>query len=129
MPKQKTISMRDLAKHAERIAKDIEVSGTVYRIKRRGHRPFVMVDSEYIESLIATIEFMTAHPNWKAEMAESKKELAEGRYITLDQFQQKYGLDADGRPNAASRSPTRGHAGRRTSKGVRGNPRSRARAS
>jgi hypothetical protein len=129
MPKQKTISMRQLEKHAERIATDIEASGTVYRITRRGHRPLLMIDSEYIESLIATIDFMTAHPNWKAEMAQSRKDLAEGRCITLDEFLVKYGLDADGRPNKASGGAARGHAGRRASKGLRGNSRTRARAS
>jgi hypothetical protein len=101
---QKTISMADLAKNAERIAKDIETAGTVYRIRRPGHRPMLLMDQEQLECRIATIEFMARHPNWEQELEEGRREYREGKCVPLDVVIKELGLDDV--PRKAKRAKT-----------------------
>lgn len=103
MPKHKTVSMSDLSEHAERIATDIETSGAVYRINRRGHKAMVLADLDYVRGLLATLDFLNAHPNWKEELAEHERL----GYMPLDQWLQEHGLDTKGRPLRNRSSATR----------------------
>lgn len=75
---QKTISMAELARNADRIAKDIETAGTVYRVKRPGHRAMLLMDDAYFEGWRAAIELMQ-RPSWREEWARSELELVQGR--------------------------------------------------
>jgi hypothetical protein len=90
---EKTISMSTLAKNTERIAKDIEKAGTVYRIRRPGRRSMLLVDDSYLERWRATCEFIAQHPDWEREMAEADREYAEGKYIPLEVVLKELGLD------------------------------------
>jgi hypothetical protein len=129
LPKQKTISMEKLSKHGERLATEIEASGTVYQIKRRTGRNMVLLDSRYLESLEHTLEFMRSHPNWEAEFEQGERDVAAGKYITLEELEKKYGLDADGHPETESGEAARGASKRRKRKNSRRTARTRARAS
>ena len=100
MPKYKTVSVNDLSKRAERIATDIEASGTVYRVTRSGHAPMILVDEMSYASLQTTVQFLLRHPNWRAEFEQADRDYAEGRYVTLDEYLLERGLDPDGRPLA-----------------------------
>jgi hypothetical protein len=115
---QKTISMAQLAKNAEVIAKDIETSGTLYRIKRPGRRRLLLVDDQYFERLAATHEFMLRHPNWKQELAQAEREYAAGLYIPLEQVLEERGL-AEVAGKAKRKGATRRAPGNRGSRGVR----------
>lgn len=90
---QKVISMARLTRDAERIADDIEEAGTVYRIQRRGRRSMLLMDQEYFEGWVATVEFMQLHPNWEQELAEARTDFDEGRCKTLDEVRVELGLD------------------------------------
>lgn len=70
--------MAKLAKNAERSAQDIETAGTVYRVKRPGHRAMLLMDDAYFEAWKAAIELMQ-RANWRDEWARSEAELAQGR--------------------------------------------------
>jgi hypothetical protein len=89
---EKTISIAQLAKNAEAIAKDIETSGTLYRIKRPGRKRLLLVDDQYFERWAATREFMLRHPNWKQELAQGDREYAAGLYVPLEQILEERGL-------------------------------------
>jgi hypothetical protein len=110
---EKTISMAQLAKNTEEIARDIETTGTLYRIKRPGRKRLLLVDDHYLERLAATIEFKLMHPNWKEELAESRRQYQAGLCIPLEQALAERGL-ADLAPNSKSKgSPGRAARGRR----------------
>src|SRR4051812_36704041 len=129
MPKHKTISMSELTKHAERIATDIESSGAVYQIKRRGGPSMVLMDSGYLESLRLTIQFMTEHPNWEAEMEQGRQEILAGGGVSLEELFKRHGLDVEARPSRSSKPSARSASKHRGAKSARGSARSRARAS
>lgn len=105
---RKTISLAQLAKHAERIADDIE-TGTVYRIKQPGRRAMILLDHQVFESRLATIEFMQRHPNWRRELAEARRQYEAGLYVPYEQVRKELGL-AEPR-----RKPSRSSSARRTS--------------
>lgn len=94
---EKTISMAQLAKNTEEIARDIETTGTLYRIKRPGRKRLVLVDDHYLERLAATIEFKLMHPNWKEELAQAKRDYEAGLYIPFEQILAERGLAEPGR--------------------------------
>jgi hypothetical protein len=104
---KKTISMADLARNTERIAKDIERQGIVYRIKRPGRRTLLLMDKKYFDDQLFWSEFVARHPNWEQEMEENRRALREGRCITLEQFLQERGL-ADPQPQPRRAASTRG---------------------
>jgi hypothetical protein len=110
---QKLISMSELVADPEKIARDIETAGTVYRIKRPGRSRLLLVDKKYIKRLEATIEFETLHPNWREEFAQSDRDLALGLCRTLDEILKERGLEP--RPLQPAR---RRRARRRTRGGV-----------
>lgn len=99
--------MADLAKNGERIAKDIETAGTVYRVRRPGHRAMLLMDDSYFDGWKAAIELMQ-RPNWREEWARSERELAQGRGRMLSEILQELGgasaPEPDGEP-AAGRPP------------------------
>jgi PHD/YefM family antitoxin component YafN of YafNO toxin-antitoxin module len=107
---QKTISMSTLAKDAERIAKDIETRKTLYRVKRTGGSDMMLMDRDYYESWIATVEFITQHPNWREELAEGDREYAEGKFIPFEDVLKELGLEVPA-VQAPRRSPARKSAG------------------
>jgi hypothetical protein len=109
---EKTISMAQLAKNPERIADDIEAAGTVYRIKRPGRRTMMLVDHQYFESRLATLEFMQRHPNWKQELEETRREYDAGLCIPLEQILAERGL-AEAARNIEGKSTVRRASGSR----------------
>lgn len=106
---EKTISMAQLAKNTEEIARDIETTGTLYRIKRPGRKRLVLVNDDYLERLAATIEFKLMHPNWKEELAQADREYEAGLYIPYEQVRKELGLDEPRhppkRPSATRKAP------------------------
>src|SRR5437879_2654285 len=89
----KTISMADLLADHERIAREMKRTGTVYRVKEAGRRRLTIIDALYLERVKATIEFRSAHPNWREELAQSKREFAAGSYWDLDDVMRERGLE------------------------------------
>jgi hypothetical protein len=100
---EKTISLAQLAKNTEKIARDIEMSGTLYRIKRPGRRRLVLVDDNYFERWKATMEFIAQHPNWEEELEQGRREYEAGLCIPWEQLRKELGLDAP-RAHAARRN-------------------------
>ena len=123
---RKTISMSQLSKNTERIASDIETKGTVYRIKRPGHRAMLLVDDDYFESRLAMLDIQRAFPNWREAWARSQRELAEGRGRTLDEVARELGLDSP--TIKRGRRSTRGASGSRSSKSPSRTSRARRRS-
>jgi PHD/YefM family antitoxin component YafN of YafNO toxin-antitoxin module len=125
---EKTISMSTLTKDAERIAKDIESRKTLYRVKRTGGSDIVVMDRDQYESWVATVEFLMQHPNWREELAEGDRQLANGECRLLEDVLQELGIEVPA-PHAPRRAPARraarggkkprrknaGHAPRRSS--------------
>ena len=107
---EKTISMAQLAKNTAEIAKDIEASGAVYRIKQRGGKTMLLMDKDYFESWVETVEFMQEHPNWRAELEQGERDYAAGLCIPYDQLRKELGLDR------AARHAKRGRATRSTAR-------------
>lgn len=110
---EKTISMAELAKHADRIAADMKSAGTIYRIRRPGRRSMVLVDQEYLERYRATCEFIAQHPNWEQELAESDEEYRQGKFIPLEVVLAQLGIADEG----ATPSKRRASARRVTARG------------
>lgn len=100
---KKTISMAQLAKNTEQIADDIEASGTLYRIRRPGRKTMLLMDTEYFESWVATVEFMQDHPNWRSELEQSERDYRAGLYIPYDQLRKELGLDRPARTTKRGR--------------------------
>ena len=124
---EKTISLTELERNAERIAKDIEVANTVYRIKRPGHRSMMLIDHQYFESWVATIDFVQRHPNWEAEMEEGQRDILEGRGIPLEVAIKELGLE--GRyPKPTRSKPSRSARGTKRARPARRRRRVRRRA-
>ena len=90
---EKTISMAELTRNADRIVRDIERGGVVYRIKRPGRRTMLLMDKQHYENQLWWSEFVARHPNWKEEMDEARRDLVAGRLIPLDVFLKERGLD------------------------------------
>lgn len=112
---EKTISMAQLAKNAEQIAKDIETTGTRYRIKRPGRKRLFLVDDQYLERWAATIEFKLRHPNWREELAQAQREYEAGLYVPYEQLRKELGLAEPRRKPkgaGAAREPARGRRAR-----------------
>ena|SRR2546421_11518942 len=113
---EKTISMATLARNPERIALDIELAGTVYRITRRGRRTMLLMDHQYFERWVATFELIQQHPNWEEELAQGRRDIAEGRGIDLDDIRRELGLDrpanTKGRRSVTRIARTRSRKGR-----------------
>lgn len=117
---RKTISMSELAKNAERIAKDIDASGAIYHVKRPGTRGMLLMDAEYFEGWRAAIEMMQ-RPNWQEEWQQARRELARGEGRRLDEVARELGLDRPAQPRRrkpAAGAPRTGRAKslRRTSR-------------
>jgi hypothetical protein len=89
----KTISMADLLADHKRIAREMKNSGTVYRVREPGRRRLAVVDSRYMESVKATVEFRAAHPNWREEFAQADREFAAGLYWDLDDVMRDLGYE------------------------------------
>jgi PHD/YefM family antitoxin component YafN of YafNO toxin-antitoxin module len=130
MPKYKSISVNELSKRAERVATDIETTGTVYRVTRPGRAPMVFVDESSYASLQETVQFLLRHPNWREEFEQSDRDFAAGRYVTLDDYLAERGLDpAEGRPLAVGKRAARRASASRSTKGSARTARARSRAS
>jgi len=135
MPKRKTISMRELSSNAERIATDIDSSGTMYRIKRRGHKNLMLVDENELP-LLQYLDFMFKSPRSQAEFVRLAR-IGRGR-LQLEQsnpgtsssaYVGKSGLDAEGRPSSTRKKATQSADRARSSKAAGRTARTRARAS
>jgi PHD/YefM family antitoxin component YafN of YafNO toxin-antitoxin module len=112
----KTISMSELLRNPERVATDVEQTGAIYRVTRRGHRSLVLMDKQFLDGWIAAIEFMQ-RPNWREEWEEAQRDIAEGRLYDLDDVLKELGLeDAPHRsrkPSARRAATTRRAKGRK----------------
>jgi PHD/YefM family antitoxin component YafN of YafNO toxin-antitoxin module len=110
---KKTISMSQLAKDPERIAKDVETTGTVYRITRGRNKSMMLMDAGYFEAWKVTLEFMQ-RPNWREEWAEAERQVANGELYDLDDVLAELGLEtpAERRRKKAARRPTAARRGK-----------------
>jgi PHD/YefM family antitoxin component YafN of YafNO toxin-antitoxin module len=122
---RKTISLAQLAKDPERIARDIDSSGAVYYVKRPGHRPMLLMDEEYFEGWRVVIELMQ-QPNWREELEQSRRDFAAGRYRDLEEVVKELGLDRPAQPRRRRSAPRA--SGARTAKGARRASRARGRS-
>lgn len=89
---ERIISMTDLVRNAARIAKDVESEGTIYRITRGGRSSMVLVDNEYYEGWMATIDEMR-RPDWREALAQGRRDAAAGRGRSLDVIAKELGLE------------------------------------
>lgn len=122
---RKTISMSKFAKNPESVARDIDASGAVYSIQRRGRPAVLMMDEEYYEGWRIVIEMMQ-RPDWREELEEWRRDAAEGRGRDLEEIAKELGLD---RPAESTRrgAPRRAPSASR-SKGVPSASRTRRRS-
>jgi len=72
---EKIISVTDLVRNAARIAKDVEMEGTVYRITRGGRGSMVLVDEEYFDGWMAALDEMR-RPDWREVLTETQRDFA-----------------------------------------------------
>jgi PHD/YefM family antitoxin component YafN of YafNO toxin-antitoxin module len=121
---RKTISLTQLAKDAERIARDIDSSGAVYHVKRPGHRDMLLMDEEYFEGWRVVFELMQ-RPSWREELEQSRRDFAAGRHRELDEVAKELGLDRPAQPRRRSTAPRAAAASR--TKSTRRTSRSRGR--
>lgn len=77
---QKTISLARFAKDPERIAREIEKAGTVYKIKRPNGKTLLVMD----EVELYWREYLSHYPDWRKDLAEGERELREGKCAPLD---------------------------------------------
>ncbi|HEX5060605.1 MAG TPA: hypothetical protein VFV99_14655 [Kofleriaceae bacterium] len=114
---RKTISLAQLAKNPEKIAKDIEASGSTYRIRRPGRKAMLLVGQDYFDSWVASLEFIQRHPNWREELKQSELDYKAGLCRPLDEILEELGLDErpanTRRRGAAPRTATNRRASRR----------------
>lgn len=89
---EKIISVTDLVRNAARIARDVEVEGTVYRITRGGRGSMVLVDEEYFEGWMAALDEMR-RPDWREVWEETSRDIAAGRGRTLDEVAKEIGRE------------------------------------
>ena len=104
---EKIISVTDLARNADSIAREVSTEGTVYRITRGGRGAMVLVDQEYFDGWMAAIEEMQ-RPDWREVLAETKRDVAAGRMRSLDDYVKERGLEgAQGSAHTSGRKPAR----------------------
>jgi PHD/YefM family antitoxin component YafN of YafNO toxin-antitoxin module len=106
--RRKTISMAQLAKNPENVARDIDSSGAVYCITRRGRTAMVMMDEDAFETWQLQLE-LARNPKLRAQIDRSRRDFAEGRYRSLDDIEKDMGLDRPAQPrrrSSASGAPT-----------------------
>lgn len=118
---EKTISMSQLAKNAERIAQDIESHKTVYRVRHRRGSAMVLMDWASYEQWLA-VHDIVRRPNWLAEWRSTEDQVAThtGRY--LDDVMKELGdgvAERDGRGSAKRATARRARKGPRGSRGTR----------
>jgi hypothetical protein len=121
---RKTISLAQLAKHAERIADDIEASGTIYCVKRRGKSGLMLLDAEAYEGWLVAIELMK-QPSWREEWATARGAAARGEGRNLEAVAKELDLDRPARLDR--RKAASGATTTRRAKGARSPSRARKR--
>ena len=119
----RTISMAAVVKDPKAVFDAIETSREFYRIRRPGHRTMILVDEEELDGYIAALEFMS-RPNWREQLEQSERDVAEGRTYSLDEVLGDLGLErtANGIRKKPSRKPAatrsrKARAGVRSSRG------------
>ncbi|HEY5920611.1 MAG TPA: hypothetical protein VIV11_03025 [Kofleriaceae bacterium] len=123
--RRKTISMAQLAKNTEDIARDIDSSRGVYRIKRQGRPDILLMHEEYFEGWLVVAE-LSGNPEVRRQLEQSRRDANADRGRNLDEIEKELGLDR--------KAPTRrrGSVPRSTrasgAKGIRSAPRSRRRS-
>ena len=122
---RKTISMAELAKHAERIADDINASGAIYCVERRGKAGVMLMDANYYEGWRVAIELMQ-RPRWREEWAEARRAAERGDGRDLDDVARELGLARADQPGR--RKPAPRASATRSAKGPRGPSRARGRS-
>ena len=122
---RKTISLAQLAKNVERIADDINASGAIYCVKRRGKAGVMLLDAAYYEGWLVAIELMK-QPNWREEWDAARCAAERGEGRDLEEVAKELGLD---RPAQLDRrkAASRASSARRT-KGARRDSRPRRRS-
>lgn len=83
---QKTISLARFAKDPERIAREIEKAGTIYKIKRPNGTMLLVMD----EAELYWREYLSHYPDWRKEKADAERELREGKMIPFEVVLAKY---------------------------------------
>jgi PHD/YefM family antitoxin component YafN of YafNO toxin-antitoxin module len=110
----KWISMARLAKHAERIVEDISSTGAMYLVTRRGRSGVLLVNEDYFETLRGQLEIAT-NPKLREQIDQGRRDVAEGRYRTLEEVEKELGLDRPAR--SQRRRPARRASAARRAKG------------
>jgi PHD/YefM family antitoxin component YafN of YafNO toxin-antitoxin module len=110
----KTISMSELTKHAERIAKDIETTGTIYRIKRPGKTKLMLISAQDLQRWQETVEFLAQHPNLQQELAEGDREYRAGEFVPFEDVLRELGVETHASKARSSKTARRVASGRRT---------------
>ena len=109
----KTISMSELTKHAERIARDIEATGTVYRIKRPGKSRLMLISDQDLQRWRETVEFLAQHPNLAQELADGDREHRAGKFVPFEEVLRELGLEAPAPKTRSRKTARRVTGGRR----------------
>lgn len=104
---RKNISLADFTKNAARIADDIDASGTVYCIKRRGKPGIMRMDASHYEAMQ---QWHNAH--WRERLAQSQRDFAAGRGRDLEEIAKELGLDRPAQPRRRGAAPRTTRAGR-----------------
>ncbi len=56
----------------------------------KSDKPMVVISTEEYESMKGTLELLTANPRLPQELAEQRREVAKGNYITWREFKRKH---------------------------------------
>lgn len=83
---QKTISLARFAKDPERIAREIEKAGTIYKIKRPNGKVILVME----EAELYWREYLSHYPDWRKEKTDAERELREGKMIPFEVVLAKY---------------------------------------
>lgn len=122
---QRVISMADFVRDADRIAKEVQADKTVYRVRSGKRSGVVVLDEDFYEGWLATIELMR-QPNWREVLDRGRRDARAGIGITLQDLIKELGFDRPvrtGRKRAGAAASTK-----RQSKVARRTARSRKRA-
>ena len=56
----------------------------------KSDKPLVVIPADEYESMKETLELLAANPNLPAELADIRRNIAKGNFITWKEFKKKY---------------------------------------
>jgi prevent-host-death family protein len=90
MNNKNIISATEARKNLFSIIEKVSSPDTFFTLTEHGKAKAVIMSSDEFESWTETLELLYMFPNIKKEIAEAKKEIAQGKYITYKEFKNKY---------------------------------------